>query len=194
MRETLRARWIAGTDAAAELDLLGLFNGHEAEQDVGHSEVPESPYQSGYDDHGADRDASVVEQAGVALEALGCRELVPSGGDGVPSGLPDDDERDENDDDDHQDGLEEVGPAERLVPSEEGVQDDDDSSDEDSDLESAVVQEHVQDDTAALESGSHVNREEEQDDHGADDPEIALVVRETVGEELGHREGVLRYD
>ena len=125
---------------------------------------------------------------------IGDGELVPSCGDGVPSGLPEDDQGDQDDDDDHQDGLEEVRPAQRLVPSEEGVQDDDDTADEDSDLESAVVQEHVQDDSAALEAGTDVDREEEQDDHGADYPQIALVVRETVGEELRHSQGVLRDD
>ena len=134
--------------------------------------------------------------AGVSRDAVDLpgHDVVPAGRDVVPSEVPDDDQGHGNDDDDHQDGLEEVGPAEGLVPSEERVKDDDGTADDDTDLHPAVLQEHLHDDAAALEPGADVDGEEEQDDDRAGDPQVTLVVCEAVGEELGHGEGVLGYE
>ena len=182
-----------GGDTPGDLEVVRVLDSGVPDDDVGHSEVTETPCQQRYYRNQRNLLSAVIHEAGEVFGESGKR-TVPDSGDLSPA--PEgDDCGDGHDDqrDDHEHSLEHVGPADRLEPSEEGVGNNNCGGYDDGDV--LVLLAESEDDGEHLsrsdESGCDVDYEEDQDDDCTDIPQQAFLILVTVGEEGGKGKGVL---
>ena len=178
-----------GGDAAGGLELGVILNGHEPQQDMGHTEVAQAPGQGGDDAQG--REAARL--VGGHVVALGQVQVAGHGGGvgrhGLPAtGLADAEEDDEHQGKGHDDALDQVRGRHGQEAAQDRVADDDDGT---HDHGHVVVhpKEAVEQRTDGLKAGGSVGDEEDQDDHSGDAGEHILLVPVAPGEEAGDGDG-----
>ena len=154
---------------------------------MGHTEVTETPRESGHDRDPAAGDEvqrEVRVASGDALQGIG--RIFDA------SELAGERQRDDDDRDQHQQSLEEIGPADRLESSEEGVDDDDDRTYQHEGLVLSLGEDGQKRVSSRHECRCDIDGEEHEDDHSAQDPDDGPVLLETVGEVLGDGDRVVR--
>ena len=176
-----------GANPAGDLQLLFVFNGHEPQQDVGHTEVAQAPGQGGNHGEGAVRRGTGT---GVGLG----EGQEPGQGFGVfhngaePAGLGGGKNQNEENGNGHDDALNQIGEGGRKEAAGGGVADNHDGGD---DHGGHVV--HTEQGGKQLatggEAGSGVGDEEHNDNEGGNGGQNALAVLEPLGEELGQGVG-----
>lgn len=175
-------------DAARVLDFISVLDGHETHQNVGHAEVAETPGQAR--NQGDKADCLAGRSVGEEAHQVGvlCVHCI-HGSSKAAAGNADDGGNHENGDE-HHGSLDEVCPADCEEAAHEGVAHDHHSTD---DKAGGVVQteDGAEELSGSHEAGHSVEEEEGQDEEGCDYADNALLVAETVGEEVGEGDGVV---
>ena len=177
-------------DTAGNLDLFGVLDAHEAQQDVGHTEVAQTPGHGGNDGQEsivADLSGGHIAQFGQAQIARHIVGIVahsrPTAG-RLDAEHQNDDQRQR-----HDDGLNQVGGGHRQETAQNGVDDDNCGTDQHG---SRVVkaEQAVEQLTDGGKAGSGVGDEEYDNDKGANAAQELPVVRKALGNELRYGDGV----
>ena len=177
-------------NAAAEDQLLLLLNGHETEQDVGHSEIAEAPRHRGDDVQqtvgGGCVGGRVVagHHGQVAGQALGV------GHHGVPAARRADAvHQHSHQRQRHDDGLDEVGGGHGAETAQNRITHDDEGRHQ---HRRHVVhpEQAVEQLATGRKAGGRVGHEEDDDDDRAQRVEQVALVMESQRQELRHRDGV----
>ena len=179
-----------GGDAAAEHQLLLVLDGHEAEQDVGHTEVAETPRHGGDDvqqavGRGPAGHSVVAGRHGqVAGKALGVlHHSTPAAGhdDAVAQ------HRDEGQRHDYR--LDEVGGGDGAEAAEDGIAHDDEGRHQHC-RHVIYAEEAVEQLAAGRKARGRIRHEEDDDDDRAQSVQQVALVMEAKRQELRYRDGV----
>ena len=177
-------------NAAAEHQLLFVLNGHEAQQDVGHAEVAQTPCQRGYDVQ------QTVGGGGVVCCIVACSHGQVAGQaagvvqNHVPAACHIDaihQHRDQRHA--HDNGLDQVGGRHSAEAAHDGVAHDDHSG-QDHGRHVIHAKQAVEQLAAGGKAGSGVRDEEHDDNDRAQRVEQVALVMEPQGKELRHRDGI----
>lgn len=175
-------------DTARVLDFFGVLDGHEANQDMGHTEVTETPGEAG--NQGDESNCLAGRGVGEEAHQVGvlCVHCI-HGSSEATTGNADDGGNHEHCDE-HHGSLDEVSPADCEEAAHEGVAHDHHSTD---DKAGGVVQteDGAEELSGSYKAGHGVEEEEGQDEEGGNHADNALLVAETVGEEVGEGDGVV---
>ena len=176
-------------NAAAEYQLLFILNGHEAEQDVGHSEVAQAPRHGGDDVHQAVRGGRTLggvvagHHGQVAGQALGV------GHNGIPAARRANAvHQHSHKGQAHHDGLDEVCGGNGAETARDGIAHDDAGRDHHG-RHVIHAEQAVEQLAASGKARSRVGHKEHDDDHRAQCVEQIALVVEAQGQELRHGDG-----
>ena len=179
-----------GGDAAAENQLLLVLDGHEAEQDVGHTEVAETPRHGGDDvqqavGRGPAGHSVVAGRHGqVAGKALGILHH------SAPAACHDDtvaQHRNEGQRHDHR--LDEVGGGDGAEAAEDGIAHDDEGRHQHC-CHVIYAEEAVEQLAAGRKARGRIRHEEDDDNDRAQSVQQVALVMEAKRQELRYRDGV----
>ena len=178
-----------GAHPAGDLQLVRVFNGHEPQQNVGHTEIAQAPGHGG--DNGqqavgdglADEDVAQGVQPQVSGHPAG---VVQHGSHAAGRGHAEHQHRRQGYG--HDDGLDQVGDGSRPKTAQNGVAHDDDSAHRHA-QHIVPAEQRGKQLAAGGKAGGCVGHEKHQDDQGRQTLQQPPSVSEALGEELGHGDG-----
>ena len=177
------------------LDHRGLLDGHEAHEDVRHTEVAKTPTEAADDVLPARVEDTAAEGAlrhragrsvGILIDRLqrrGIKQLAVA---------EIDDDRHQHQRRHHQKALEEIRPAHGGEAAEEGVGHDDEQEGEHGDLRGNIREERGKHGGARHQRGGHIDRVGKEEDERAHELQRAGIDREAVRQVLRERDGIVR--
>ena len=176
-------------DGRGLLDLRRLADGHEADQDVRHAEITETPGETGDDVLPGRREDVRDEGVNGAVIEVGVNGVDRRR---VEVFDEDRDDRDRQQGDEHEGALEEVGPADRLEAAEERVEKDDGREDDHGSLSREAGDQGHEDRGAGDETGGDIDGEADEEHDGRNDGQNGLFREETVLQVFRQGDGVVR--
>ncbi len=175
-------------DGGGLLDHGRLLDGHEADQDVGHAEVAETPGETGDDVLPGGGEEVCDEGIFGAVGDVGVNGVDRCG---VQVLHEDADDGDRQQGEEHEVALDEVGPADRLEAAEEGVEQDDGGKDEHGRLTLQARDQGDKDRGTGDETGGDVNGKADEEHDGCDNGQDRFLREETVLQIFGQRDRVV---
>ena len=179
-----------GADAAADLELVLVLNGHEVDKDMGHAEVAETPCQSGGNHEGGVLSRFGSKYVGARGEAQVAGDLLCVCDNGIPTAgdigavNKNDDERSG-----HNNALDKARDGGRHETAGRAVGNDDSGGDYHC-RHVIKAEEAVEELAAGGKARGGVGHEEHDDDDRADGLNDLGVIAETHGEEVRHGNGM----
>jgi len=177
-------------DAAGEGELFLILDGHEAQQDMGHAEVTETPCKGG--DHGQSTvahnttggDVVTAEEIQIAVQGghVGDDAAEAAGGDRTET-------NNHEKGDSHNDGLNKVGGGSGEEAAEGAVKDDNGGAQHHG-KHVVNAEEGGKELTAGGKAGSGVRNEEDNDEQCRDNGKDLLFIPEAAAEEIGQGKGI----
>ena len=176
-------------DAAGDLELLTVLDGHEVVQDMGHAEVAEAPGHRGHDGNKAvlaglrALDRGIGKEAQIAGHGFGVFHDRTPAADRVNA-----EDEDHKEGDRHHDGLDQARDRGSQETAHGAVADDDRRGDQHGAQIVHVGEEVGKELAAGREAGSGVGDKEDDDDQRRNALDQTALVAEAMGEKVGDRD------
>ncbi len=171
-------------NTAGGFQLFGVFDGHEAQKDMGHTKVAETPGQCRSDGQRA------VGGTAAGSDIIGGGEVQVAGkrlciGDHIvpAAGIANAKEYNDNQSDGHNDGLHQVGEGSSQEAAERGIEDDNHSTD-DHGPEVVHTEQAGEEGAAGVKAGGGIGDKEDNNYDGCNGVQKLLVLMESSGKEI----------